>query len=288
MNGRWDIYREIQTLDPARDHQRIMHLIGGWEFPWDVARALEAALYRTFCVPAISELLDRMGEFAHRAQRRYDDTGLLLTEVTQHGYDSERGREALRRINRIHARFPIANEDFLYVLSTFHFEPVRWINRFGWRRMSAIEVEASFLFWREIGRRMGLRDLPRSNREFEAFVEVYERTRYAYSDANRRLGEAARDLLLSWFPRPVWPVLRLGVHALTDPAVLAAMGFSRPSPVVRDAVAGLLHARGHVLRWLPPRRTPSFITAGPVPSYPTGYEISRLGPPGMDESSVEP
>jgi hypothetical protein len=94
----------------------------GYEFPWDTTRSLEIALMRTFCVPSISALLDKTGEFKHRPQRRYDDTGLLTTEIMKWGYDSERGIEAIGRMNAIHGRFKISNEDFLYVLSTFiHF-----------------------------------------------------------------------------------------------------------------------------------------------------------------------
>ena len=36
-------------------------------------------------------------------------------------------------MNRIHGRFEISNEDFVYVLSSFVFEPIRWNARFGWR-----------------------------------------------------------------------------------------------------------------------------------------------------------
>lgn len=282
MKGRWDIYRRIQTLDPARDHQLIMRLVAGWEFPWDIARALEVALHRTFCVPAISRLLDRTGEFAQRAQRRYDDTALLLAEITQHGYDHERGRAAIDRMNRIHGRFAIANDDALFVLSTFHFEPVRWVDRFGWRPMCPIEVEASFQFWREIGRRMGIQDLPEANVAFAAFVARYERARFAYCDANRRLGEATRDLVEGWFPAPLRRFVHLGVHALFDRSVLDALGFPRPSPLLRDLLVGVLRARARVVRWLPPRTTHGFPSAGQVRSYPQGYEIALLGPPGME------
>lgn len=285
--GRWDLYRQIQGMDPERDHQRIMHLVAGWEFPWDVARALEVALHRTFCVPSISKLLDSTGEFHHRAQRRYDDTGLLLTEITEHGYESERGAAAIRRMNQIHARFEIANDDYLYVLSTFHFEPVRWIDRFGWRRMSPVEVEASFRFWREIGRRMGIRDLPATNAEFAEWVARYERGRFAFCEANRRLGDSARELLASWFPRPLRPLVRRGAHAVFDPEVLAALGFPRPSWPLRATAAVLLRARAWIARFLPARRAPSFHTHGPVRSYPHGYQIDRLGPPGMDPGAGE-
>src|SRR5687768_15301280 len=113
------VLSEIESLDPQRDHQRFSYLILVYEFPWDTTRSLEFALYRTYAVPSISGLLDMTGEFAARARKRYDDTDLLISEIFEHGYDSERGRAAIRRMNQMHGRFPISNEDMLYVLSTF-------------------------------------------------------------------------------------------------------------------------------------------------------------------------
>ena len=42
-------------------------------------------------------------------------------------------------MNQLHGRFEIANEDFLYVLSTLALEPFRWNERFGWRRANEAE-----------------------------------------------------------------------------------------------------------------------------------------------------
>jgi hypothetical protein len=42
-------------------------------------------------------------------------------------------------MNAIHSRLRIRNEDYLYALSTFVFEPIRWNSRFGWRQMTEIE-----------------------------------------------------------------------------------------------------------------------------------------------------
>src|SRR3954454_24924221 len=133
---------EILTLDPERDHQRIVLLSMRQDFPFDSTRALELALFRTYCSPRISGLLDHAGEFRRDAQQRYDDTDLLVSEVMEYGYDSDRGRSAIERINAIHGRFKIRNEDFLYVLSTFALEPMRWNARFGWRRLTDREREA--------------------------------------------------------------------------------------------------------------------------------------------------
>src|SRR6266567_6623852 len=142
--ARLRILDEIRRLDPERDDERIVFLSTCYDFPFDTTRALEFALFRTFAVPSISTLLDRTGEFQNRAQKRYDDTDIIVSELMERGYDSDRGKRALRRMNQLHGRFAIANEDFLYVLSTFVFEPIRWNKRFGWRLMSEQERLAMF------------------------------------------------------------------------------------------------------------------------------------------------
>src|SRR5919108_262387 len=109
------ILDQIRALDPERDHQRIVFLSTCYEFPFDTTRSLEFALFRTFSVPSIAALLDRTGEFERRAQKRYDDTDIIVSMLMERGYDSERGRAALRRMNQLHGRFTIANDDFLYV-----------------------------------------------------------------------------------------------------------------------------------------------------------------------------
>ena len=68
-------------------------------FSWDIERALEFALFRTYVVPSISGLLARTWEFANRPAKRYDDTELLLSEPLENGLDSLRGRTAIARIN---------------------------------------------------------------------------------------------------------------------------------------------------------------------------------------------
>src|SRR5438128_3818420 len=174
--SRYAVLHMIQRLDPERDHQRIVFLSSCHDFPFDTTRSLEFALFRTFCVPSISALLDRTGEFRQRAQKRYDDTDIIVSELMEWGYTSERGRAALRRMNQLHNRFSIANEDLLYVLSTFIYEPIRWNARFGWRLMCTQERLAQFYFWREVGRRMNVKDLPDDYQEFERFNIDYERT----------------------------------------------------------------------------------------------------------------
>ena len=279
--GRFDILRQIEQLDPVRDHQRIVHLSFGYEFPWDSIRALEIALYRTYCVPGISALLDRTGEFRERTQRRYDDTSILVSEMCEWGYETGRGKEALERMNWAHAHFKIENDDLLYVLSTFIYEPIRWIDAFGWRPTSRHERLAFYYFWRAIGTRMGIVNIPASYEAFEAWSRDYERRQFRFTDSNQRVAISTRDLFASWFPRIAAPVVRYSIYAMLDDAMITSFGFPEPLPLTRPLLRASLKLRGRAVRWLPPRKTAHFFTDSRNRTHPDGYEISRLGPPKL-------
>jgi hypothetical protein len=277
--SRDSILAEIRTLDPRADHQRIVFLSSCFDFPFDTTRALEFALFRTFCIPSIASLLDRTGEFGRRAQKRYDDTDIIVSEMLEFGYASERGQRALARMNELHGRFRIANDDFRYVLSTFIFEPIRWNERFGWRPMCEQERLAMFYFWREVGRRMRIADLPEDYAAFERFNRDYERERMRYTEANRRVGAATVAMFAGWFPRPLAPLVRSAIYAMLDDTLIKAFGFPQPSRAMRSLVPAALRLRARLVRRLPPRRRPRLRTAMTRPSYPAGYRIEELGPP---------
>jgi ER-bound oxygenase mpaB/B'/Rubber oxygenase, catalytic domain len=270
---------EIRSLDAERDHQRIVFLSTTHDFSFDTTRALEFALFRTFCVPSVSALLDRTGEFQNRAQRRYDDTDLIVSEMMEHGYDSDRGRAALRKMNSLHNQFEIANEDLLYVLSTFVFEPIRWNARHGWRPMIDAERRSHFYFWREVGRRMAIKHLPTTYEEFEQYNIAYERDHFRFEETNARVGGATRDMFLSWFPAFLRPLVRPGIYAMMDEPIRVAFGFPRASALVRGLTSFSLWLRARVLRILPHRKRPHLRTELMHRSHPRGYRIEDLGPP---------
>ncbi|MBB5957836.1 hypothetical protein FHS29_004431 [Saccharothrix tamanrassetensis] len=281
MPDRFANRRLIESLDPERDHQRILRVSSAYEFPWDYVRALEFALFKTYCVPSISGLLARTGEFERRAQKRYDDTALLMAELVDHGYDSPRGKEALRVVNRLHGRYEIANDDMRYVLSTFVYEPIDWLEQFGWRPLTEQERLAAFHFYRAVGERMAIRDVPDSYEEFRAFKRAYEEEHFVYHDTNRRIGQYTLDLFCSWYPAPRALTSR-AVVALLDPRMTDAFGFTPPPSWLGDLERRALRLRARAVRRLPPRRTPR-LTNDPTnrtyPGYPTGYRPSDLGAP---------
>jgi len=283
VRDRYRWLRRIEQLDPVGDHQEIYRISAGCEFPWDYQRALELALFRTYCVPSISALLESTGEFRVRPQQRYDDTLLLMAELAAHGYDSPRGREALRVVNRLHGRYAIAAEDMRYVLSTFVFEPVDWLDRFGWRPLSEHERLAAFHFYGEVGARMGIRDIPSGYAEFRRFKTDYEAAAYRYTESNRRVGGYTLGLMRGWYPRPLRPAVDLAVRGLLDPPVLAAFGLPPAPGWAAAAVRAGLRARAVAVRLLLPPRTRSRIAVDPrnrtYPGYPVGYRPSDLGAP---------
>jgi len=272
--------QEIMTLDPENDHQRIAYLITCYEFPFDTTRSLEFALYRTYAAPSVAALLDRTQEFNLRAQKRYDDTDLILSEICEHGYESERGRAALKRMNHLHHRYDIANEDYLYVLSTFIFEQVRWNARFGWRAMVQNEKLGLYYFWREVGRRMNIQNIPPSYDEFERYNVAHERAHFRYSDAGQRVASSSRDMFLAWMlPKPLFGLGAPAIHALLDDVLLDAFGFPHPPRALRRSVEAALRLRGWLCAHVPERRTPKIRTRMKHRSYPHGYQIETLGPP---------
>ncbi|MGD1952092.1 MAG: oxygenase MpaB family protein [Leptolyngbyaceae cyanobacterium] len=279
--GRYDIAQKIETMDPQRDAIAICHLLAGYEFPWDITRALEIALLRTFCVPSIAKLLNRTGEFQHHTQKRYDDTGIIVSELFKWGYNHPRGQAFLQRMNAIHGRFPIENSDYLYVLSTFIYEPVRWCDRFGWRPLSELEKQAMYYFWYAVGERMGITDIPDSYGAFEAYNLDYERAKFTYAVANQRVANATRVMLLSWFPVGVRALTDKAIPALLDEPLLNALGWQPAPAFLTQLLKNSLKLRSRLLRKLPPRSLPDFFADQSIRSYPQGYGVTDIGPPSL-------
>jgi hypothetical protein len=270
--------REIRGLDPIADHSRIVYLDACYEFPWDTTRSLELALFRTFAVPSVAKMLDSTGEFGRAAQKRYDDTDLILSTIVEAGYHSQDGKRAIRQMNRIHGRFEISNDDFLYVLSSFVFEPIRWNARFGWRPLIEAEKLATFEFWREVGRRMAIRAIPESYDELERFNEEYERKNFRRTDESRRVGTATRDMFLAWFPGLPKHFGAHAIYALMDEPLLDAFGFPRPPRALRAAVEASLRARARTVALFPPRRGPRLRTRRRTRTYGRQWRLEELGP----------
>ena len=270
--------RTIERLDPATDYEEIYRISTTLEFPWDMEQALSFALFRTFAVPSIGRLLDATGEFCTRTQKRYDDTALLLDEVSRHGLHEPGGRRAIRRINQMHGAYDIPPGDMRYVLSTFVVVPRRWVDDYGWRALSDVEVEASVRYYRELGRLMSIRDVPTTYAGFAELMDSYEAEHFAHHPGSRRVADATMSLLVGFYPRPLARATETFSRALMDRPLLDAFDYREPSRPVVLASRAALRLRARVESRLPARRTPLHVRDMPrIRSYPGGYETEQLG-----------
>lgn len=284
LTSRYAVFHQIQQLDPRTDHQRIVFLVGAYEFPFVTQRSLEMALFRTFAVPSIAKLLDETGAFMHSGQKRYDDTALMIAMIAESGYDSEIGRAAIRHMNQLHRRYSISNDDYLYVLSTFVFEPIRWNHALAWRRSTEKERLANFYFWREIGRRMNIQAIPETIEELERFNMDYEQRHFQPNPYSHRVGSASVAVFTRWFPPLLRPIVREVIYALLDDSLLEAFGFPKPAGSLRRLLFGLMRLRARFVRWMPPRRKPFLFTQRPVRTYPQGFSLDQLNQTGTPDA----
>lgn len=278
MYQRKHVSSKIESLDWRQDYQEIVYLLTSFVFPWDYQKSLEFALFRTYAVPSISQLLSKTGEFRDRTRKRYDDTELILSEIMENGLESERAKQAFRRMNKMHGSYPISNEDFLYVLSTFVFVPIHWIDKYCWRKLTENEKQAIFQFQHEVGKRMAIKNLPQDLASFEAFFKDYETRYFKRTASTQEISKYTMDLLLGFYlPKPLWFLGRPVFACLMDQPLLNAVNIKEPPKLLRKMVLFAMKVRAKIIFLLPERKKPFLRTKLKRPTYPAGYKIEELG-----------
>jgi hypothetical protein len=158
--------------------------------------------------------------------------------------------------------------------------PIRWLDRYGWRRLTEAERVASANYYRELGRHMGIKGIPDTHQEFGDFLDRYEEEHFGFDQGGLAVSEATLRLMATFPPNHLAPrvlVDRLA-KALMDDRLLAAFGYRRPTHWERAAASGALRLRAAVVRFLPPRREPLHARQlRSIRSYPHGYDVARLG-----------
>lgn len=261
------VTREIASLDAERDCQRIVHLLSVYEFNFDLKRSGELALFYSYASDSVSRLLDRTGEFERRGQLRYDDTQLLIGAFVEAGWDSDFGRRAIQRMNAIHGRFRISNDDYIFVLWTLIHVPIRWVNQFAHRPFTAHEERAWFNFWRGVGERMGMTGLPHSKAELDVWIEHYEKEHVVYNEASARVAAATVRILENWLHPRLRFVVQPAAAALLEARARRAFGYSEPHPALTGSISTLLRLHAAVSRYVPLTRYPNLLADLATRSY---------------------
>ena len=85
-------------------------------------------------------------------------------------------------------------------------------------------------------------------------------------------------MFLAWFPGLPRQFGSRAIYALMDERLLDAFGFPRPPRALRTAVESALRARGRVVAFLPPRRSPRLRTRRRTRTYGREWQLEALGP----------
>ena len=260
-----------------REAERVVRELTFSTFVFEIRLGHHLGYVRTFASPRVARLLARSGQIERDPVRRGGDTGLFLYELLHHGLDSPQGRDIVERVNAMHARWHFRDDDARWVLSTFVVPAVRIVERFGWRPLTDGEATALMTWYRELGVRLGVPDLPADLPAFRAETDAYEAEHLAPTEQGLRLLAATRDLLVEALPRPARPVLLAAAGELFEEPARSALGLHRPGPAVRRLTLAGLRLRAWRRRRRGPADTSWFVPGAPNTAYPDGYRLEDLG-----------
>ncbi|MEV0269858.1 oxygenase MpaB family protein [Hamadaea sp. NPDC050747] len=194
------------------------------------------AFCRTFGVASIGGLLASTGQTSADARSRAVRTRDTMYTLYRHGFDDPEGERAVRRLRKVHDRFPIANDDYLYVLGCLVVVPTRFALQFGRRPLTSGEQTATHAFYHRLAGLMGIDDVPGTYGDLEAWFDDYDRRNVAEHPAAGPLLSASRGLLVHRLPPLLRQLAARCVDVLLDDRLRTAGGISQPTRVHRALV----------------------------------------------------
>lgn len=262
------------------DAMQIQQALAELEFPFLFEKSLQFALFRSYGIPTVSKLLVATSQFTEpsTACKRYTDTEVLVTEIIANEPAAERTREALGRMNYIHSQYrksgKILDDDMLYTISLFASEPVRWIDRYEWRKLEDFEKCAIGTFWKSVGDAMEIsweklksgtggtqgtwKDGLHFWEELTEWSLQYEQEKMVPDPNVHKTAEETIAILLWGLPNPLKPVGRHLVSALMGDRLRTAMMYPDPPAIYHYMVTYGFTVRKYLLRYLSLPR-PSFL-----------------------------
>lgn len=248
----------VNALDPDLDDERIVDLTTNWLYanPLLYTLCYMLVFLRQAAVPTIASILDRNGSGPIVVEPRQRNAATLAYFGTwfRYGYRSPRGQRAIAEVNAIHSRFPISQTDYRYVLATQVFEPDRLLTQICARPLTSTESRARFVFWRNLGRCLGIDDIPDNATDLHEWMLDYERQHYHYTEAGGRVATALRE---EWtnhhLPTRLHPLGATVVDALLDPTLARTLRIAPPHPAITQLTHTTIRTYIDLLR----RRCPS-------------------------------
>jgi len=90
--------------------------------------------------------------------------------------------------------------------------PIHWVDTYGWRKTTYNERQALFYFFKTVGERMNIQNIPGSLNDLQTFAAGYEKNNVVLTETNHAVGNATINIVKGWMPfflRPfVLPVMK--------------------------------------------------------------------------------
>ncbi len=115
--------------------------------------------------------------------------------------------------------------------------------------MTARERTANTNLWLAIGKRMGIKDLPKDFSELEAFHDAYETAKLRYAPSNIAVLDPLLDMLLGGAPKSMRGPAILVISALCEPRVRESLRFPEPPAWLAPLLTVLLKGRAALVYW---------------------------------------
>jgi hypothetical protein len=276
---------ELHRLNVERNAARICELAyttryPQMRFPYHLYYTL--FFVRATAPPASSVAMDRDGRgLIYKAGNpRADNTTADIFAWMHEGPDSQIGAASLARVKRIHdalaPEWGMPNHVLLYTLCCDALAPDRFMALIGGPRFDEHERRAQVHFWRRVGEHLGIEGIPETWEGMEAHARAYERSEhFVFSPYGRRAAmRFIQEFCERWLPRPLYPLGRALVLALTEDATLETHGFKPPPRPIVWLVRRTLALNVHItFRWLPD--PPADFNAGEM--FRHGHPASPLG-----------
>lgn len=114
--------------------------------------------------------------------------------------------------------------------------------------MSELEKVAIYTYWKEIGSRMGMSDLPPTLEDLADWTEEYTRRTMYYSDNNRACSDATLELFVRDLPSFLQGTAKNALISMLEERVRIALGYEKPSALTYFVVNAVLKTRGFLIR----------------------------------------
>ena len=165
-------------------------------FEADVLPLTRASLLNILAMPAVAREYARVRvDQVVTAEKCLDTLPTAVARIFTHGLADRGVRRALAAAHEAHRTTDATSDDFLRSLAVFASTTIGWLDRYGWRALSAGERAALEHFFLRIGDALQLEPVPDSFhdlvlKEAEAY-QAYDREGHA-----KTLGRRIREVLL--------------------------------------------------------------------------------------------